>query len=147
MEVANKWNNDYGKKGNVLMTFGDDFRYKNAKRWFTNLDKVIEVINKEHKDVNIFYSSPHCYLKSVKDHKVEVKSHDYFPLWTGYYSSRPVVKWLERYADGLLQAGKQLEVLAQLSDAQELLFEGKNELAILQVGFFNVFDVFSITFS
>lgn len=130
---AKAWHEAYGKKGHVLIPFGDDFKYKNAANWFDNLDKLIEVVNKEHKDVHIFYSSPQCYIKAVKDHKVEVKSNDYFPTINGYYSSRPVIKSMERYADGLLQAAKQLDVLAHLSNASALLFEAKNEMGILQV--------------
>lgn len=117
----------------MLIPFGDDFKYKNAINWFVNLDKLIDVINKEHLDVHIFYSSPQCYIKAVKDHQVQVKSNDYFPFITGYYSSRPVIKLMERYADGLFQAAKQLDVFAHLTNASEMLFQVKNEMGILQV--------------
>ena len=121
----------------MLITFGDDFRYHNAERWFSNLDKLIEVVNKEHPDVNLFYSSPHCYIKAIKElkPKLEVRSHDYFPLWTGFYSSRPEVKYLDRYSNQLLQVAKQLEVLAELNNTQSFIFEAKNQLGVLQVFF------------
>lgn len=92
-------------------------------------------MNKNHPDVNLFYSSPQCYIKAIKDlkPKLEVHSHDYFPLWTGHYSSRPQVKYLDRYANNLLQAAKQLEVTAELSHTQSLIFESSNELGVLQV--------------
>lgn len=92
-------------------------------------------MNKNHPEVNLFYSSPQCYIKAIRDlkPKLEVRSHDYFPLWTGYYSSRPEVKYLDRYANNLLQAAKQLEVIANLSNTQSLIFESSNELGVLQV--------------
>jgi len=135
VELGKKWNHDYGSKGHVLIPFGDDFRYKPAERWFSNLDKLIEVVNKEHPDVNLHYSSPHCYIKAVRDlkPKLDVRSEDYFPLWTGHYASRPQVKYLDRYANNLLQVAKQVEVLAGLTNTQGLIFEGKNQLGVLQV--------------
>lgn len=146
VELAKRWNHDYGSKGHVLIPFGDDFRYKNAEGWFSNLDRLIEVVNKEHSEVHIQYSSPHCYIKAIREaiktKPVPVKSEDYFPLWTGYYSSRPQVKYLDRYANNLLQAAKQLEVLAELPDTQSLLLEGKNELAVLQVILRLLFQLF-----
>ena len=102
----------------------------------SSLDQLIEVVNKHHPDVNLFYSSPHCYIKAIKDlkPKLEVRSHDYFPLWTGFYTSRPQVKYLDRYANNLLQIAKQLEVMAELNDTQSFIYEGKNQLGVLQVG-------------
>jgi len=134
-ELGKRWNEDYGRKGHVLITFGDDFKYKRAVRYYLNLDRLIEVVNKEHPDVHLFYSSPQCYIKVIKDLKpqLEVRSHDYFPLWTGFFSVRPHIKYLDRYANNLLQAAKQLEVLAELTDTQEFIYEGANELGVLQV--------------
>lgn len=135
-ELGKKWNTDYGNRRHVLMTFGDDFKYQHAERYYSNLDALIEVVNKEHHDVNLFYSSPHCYVKAIRDSKpqLEVRTHDYFPLWTGYYSSRPEVKYLDRWANNLLQTAKQMEVLAGLNDTQAYVYEAKNQLGVMQVG-------------
>ena len=67
IEIGKQWNKDYGSKGHVLMTFGDDFQYQHAERWFSNLDKLIAEVNKNHHDVHLFYSSPHCYICSNRD--------------------------------------------------------------------------------
>ena len=31
---------------NVILTMGEDFQYQNARRWYTNLDKLIKYVNK-----------------------------------------------------------------------------------------------------
>lgn len=63
-------------------------------------------------EVNIFYSTPSCYLKAVHDAKLQwsTKSDDFFPYasdphsyWTGYFSSRPAIKFFERMGNNLLQ--------------------------------------------
>lgn len=135
VDLGRKWNTDYGSKGHVLMTFGHDFSYKHAERWFSNLDKLIEVVDADYPDVHLHYSSPHCYVKAVRDlkPKLQVKSADFFPYWTGYFSSRPVVKYLDRFTGNLLSSAKQLEVIASLSNAQPFIYEAKNQLAVLQV--------------
>lgn len=119
------------------MTFGHDFSYKHAERWFSNLDKLIKVVNADYPDVHLHYSSPHCYVKAVRDLKTKlpVKSADFFPYWTGYFSSRPLVKYLDRFAGNLLSAAKQLDVLAALTNGRPYLYEARNQLAVLQVSF------------
>lgn len=132
--MGRQWNKDYYSTGHVLIPFGDDFRYKNAERWYTNLDKLIEVVNQYHIDINLFYSSPHCYIKAIhdRDPKLPTETYDFFPLWTGFYSSRPIIKYLDRYTNNLFQAAKQLEVLAELNDTQEYIQEAANEISVLQ---------------
>ncbi|CAG2122050.1 unnamed protein product, partial [Medioppia subpectinata] len=58
---------------------------------------------------------------------------DYFNYWTGYYSSRPALKYNNRINNNLLQASKQLEVLAELDPKKTrvLLDEARNEQAVL----------------
>lgn len=66
--------------------------------------------------INVIYSTPSCYLKAVNDyanqHNVsfEVKTDDFFPYanrknayWSGYYTSRPNSKRLERIGNNILQ--------------------------------------------
>ena len=71
--------------------------------------------------VNVFYSSPSRYLKALHDAKLtwEVKKDDFFPyahcdhcFWTGYFTSRPTLKGYIRDSNNVLQACKQIEVLA-----------------------------------
>lgn len=76
------------------------------------------------KTINLFYSTPSCYLKAVNDESTEnelafpTKDDDFFPYatdyhayWTGYYTSRPTSKRFERQGNNLLQAAKQLKAI------------------------------------
>jgi lysosomal alpha-mannosidase len=116
------------------MTFGDDFQYVNAEYWFANLDKLIDAITETHPDVHIFYSTPTCYVSTVNKLNLTFshRENDYFPLWTGFYTSRPSLKWQERDNNNLLQVSKQLDAIARSVDTEPFLDEGRNELAILQ---------------
>jgi lysosomal alpha-mannosidase len=62
--------------------------------------------------VNVFYSTPSCYLKAVHDagQTWTTKYDDFFPYasdphsyWTGYYTSRPTLKRFERLGNNFLQ--------------------------------------------
>jgi len=132
--VAQEWNKNYGNTNNVLMTFGDDFKFKNSEHYFSNLDKLIEAMNEFHPEVNIFYSTPSCYISTVNklNHTFSHRDNDYFPLWTGFYTSRPSLKWQERSTNNLLQISKQLDAITRLIDGEPFLDEGRNELGILQ---------------
>lgn len=117
---------------------GGDFQYRNADRWYSNLDKLIKYVNErvrywatlvtvviaksmtltnfqqeQGSNVNVFYSTPSCYLKALNDSQTKwpVKTDDFFPYatddhsyWTGYYSSRPALKRFVRETNGILQA-------------------------------------------
>jgi lysosomal alpha-mannosidase len=63
-------------------------------------------------NVNVFYSSPSCYIKAVNEEGLTwtTKQDDFFPYpndknsyWTGYYTSRPTLKYFERKGTNLLQ--------------------------------------------
>ena len=63
-------------------------------------------------DVNVFYSTPSCYLKSLHDSNQEWsdKIDDFFPYasdphayWTGYFTSRPALKYYARKSNNLLE--------------------------------------------
>lgn len=70
--------------------------------WFKNMDKIRNHFNKNHDKygINILYSTPSCYLKSLHDAglKWPTKTDDFFPYasdphayWTGYFTSRQAV--------------------------------------------------------
>jgi lysosomal alpha-mannosidase len=72
--------------------------------------------------INIFYSTPSCYLKSLHDADTTwpEKSNDFFPyasdihsFWTGYFTSRPTLKRFERMGNHFLQVCKQLSAVAK----------------------------------
>lgn len=75
--------------------------------------------------MNLFYSTPSCYLKSLHDANITwpTKSDDFFPYasdphayWTGYFSSRPTVKRFERVGNHFLQMCKQLSAAAPIQE-------------------------------
>jgi len=104
---------------NIVMTMGEDFTYSNANMWFKNMDKLKNILNenKNKYNINVMYSTPSCYLKSIHDSNKTwtVKTDDFFPyasdphaFWTGYFTSRPALKGMIRQANSLLQACKQV---------------------------------------
>ena len=72
--------------------------------WFKNMDKIRKYFNSNQAKfgINILYSTPSCYLKSLheaKEMKWNVKTDDFFPYasdphayWTGYFTSRSTLK-------------------------------------------------------
>ncbi|KAJ8675629.1 hypothetical protein QAD02_011415 [Eretmocerus hayati] len=125
----------------VMLTMGDDFYYEEAHKWFNNLDKLIKYINEEKgPEIKIFYSTPSIYIKSLNKEKIEwpVETGDFFPyadgphtFWTGYYTSRPSLKFFERQGNNFLQIVKQLLVLTDERDREELqLF--REAMAVMQ---------------
>ena len=113
----------------IVMTMGEDFHYQAADTWFKNLDILIRKVNERGSDVNVFYSTPSCYLQALNraNQTWSTKSDDFFPysndphaFWTGYFTSRPAFKYFERRSNNYLQVVKQLQSLASRSgDEQE----------------------------
>jgi lysosomal alpha-mannosidase len=75
--------------------------------------------------INIFYSTPSCYLKSLHDANITwpEKTDDFFPyssdphaFWTGYFTSRPTQKRYERMGNHFLQVCKQLSSIAPVHE-------------------------------
>nr|CAD7445524.1 unnamed protein product [Timema bartmani] len=101
---------------NIILTMGDDFNYQNAHMNFKNMDKLIGYVNAlqaNGSNINVFYSTPSCYLKALHDANQtwSVKEDDFFPYasepysyWTGYFTSRPTQKRFERTGNNLLQS-------------------------------------------
>ncbi|XP_058798646.1 lysosomal alpha-mannosidase-like isoform X2 [Phymastichus coffea] len=118
------------RTNNVILTMGEDFHYQYADMYFGNIDKLISAINKLNGTrYKAFYSTPSCYLKAVNERNLSwpTKSDDFFPyssdphaFWTGYFTSRPTLKYFERMANNLLQVVKQLSVLSGAPDSPEL---------------------------
>ncbi|CAF4957219.1 unnamed protein product [Pieris macdunnoughi] len=125
----------YYDHDNIMVMMGGDFTYQSASNWFMNIDKLINHVNTHPanmSDINIFYSTPSCYLKSIylygkRDKAVYTEKSDHFPYgsdantyWTGFYTSRPSIKYLAVKAHAFLQVVKQLTVLSRMSDFYEL---------------------------
>ena len=111
----------------TVVTMGMDFYYKEADKWYRNLDKLIAYINarESHFGMRLLYSTPSCYLKSLHESRKQwpVKLDDFFPYadanntyWTGYFTSRPTFKYAIKYGNNILQILKQLHSLVMLND-------------------------------
>ena len=108
---------------NIMMTMGSDFQYRNAYMWYKNLDKLIKYVNAADVGLNLFYSTPSCYLKSKhedftkpearKSSGLEEVTDDFFPyadgphmFWTGYFTSRAALKRYVRESNPILNQCK-----------------------------------------
>ncbi|XP_076297759.1 lysosomal alpha-mannosidase II [Lasioglossum baleicum] len=140
LEYAKEQASHY-RTNNIILTMGEDFNYQQAEMWYTNLDRLIKYVRELRPDVNIFYSTPSCYLKAVHDADLQwsTKDDDFFPYasdahsyWTGYFSSRPAVKYFERMGNNLLQVTKQLSVLTNFTGHDTQLERFREAMAIMQ---------------
>ncbi|CAF4081263.1 unnamed protein product [Adineta steineri] len=127
----------------IIMTFGGDFQYQNALGNYKNLDKLIKYVNDQQingSNVNVFYSTPSCYLYALN--KVNrswiTKTDDFFPhahhphgFWTGYFTSRPALKRFERYSNNILQVIRQLNTFSN-SQLRNQIFSLSEAMAIAQ---------------
>lgn len=113
-----------------IVMFGDDFAYTNATVWYSQMDMLIDTINAANGSrFHAFYSTPECYLRAVHEQWFRRKrdsrsekalsfSGDFLPYsdrnfewWTGFYSSRPQLKYYIRQASNFLQVCRQVTAL------------------------------------
>ncbi|XP_037083659.1 lysosomal alpha-mannosidase-like isoform X1 [Pollicipes pollicipes] len=119
------------KTNHIVMTMGEDFHYQDAGMWFKNMDKLIKYVNARQsggEKVNVFYSTPSCYLKSLHDAKLvwPTVEDDFMPYasdpwayWSGYFTSRPAQKGYIRKSNNFLQVCKQLTAMMQTERTYE----------------------------
>ncbi|XP_075730586.1 lysosomal alpha-mannosidase-like [Rhipicephalus microplus] len=118
---ANTYNND-----TVAMMSGGDLAFVRGDCRFQRQDAFIGEANrislstKKRPPVHVVHSTPACYVEALraKSRTWPHFSGDLLPYtdkpgrtWTGFYTTRPSQKMLVRYANGFLQASKQLSVL------------------------------------
>ncbi|KAL0274521.1 UNVERIFIED_CONTAM: hypothetical protein PYX00_002621 [Menopon gallinae] len=124
------------RTNNILVPMGDDFRFFYADNYFQKIDELIRgfSVNQQFK-LNVFYSTPSRYVQAVRESESvwPIFSGDFFPYgseehtyWTGYYTSRPSLKYFERITNNFLQITKQLLVFSSLG------YEFFSELNILR---------------
>jgi lysosomal alpha-mannosidase len=74
--------------------------------------------------VNVFYSTPSCYLYALNkaNRTWTSKTDDFFPyasiphvFLTGYFTSRAAIKIYERYSNNVLQIARQLNAFANIN--------------------------------
>jgi lysosomal alpha-mannosidase len=114
---------------NLLVPFGDDFKFKRASYQFENMDQLISEINSKpqvYQNLHLRYATLSDYFKAVsaegKDTNITfpVFKGDFFPYadnaqsyWTGFYTTRPVLKVESRLAESILHTGSVFTALAQ----------------------------------
>ncbi|CAG9536717.1 unnamed protein product [Cercopithifilaria johnstoni] len=129
------------RTNHIMLLMGGDFQYTAANQWYINLDKLISLIRKNKtlsEKINIFYSTPSCYLMALKEAhpKLPRKLDDFFPYasanhsyWTGFFTSRPTFKGFIRQSSALLQLVKQLQSFTMEITNSSLL---RNAVALTQ---------------
>ncbi|XP_039279296.1 alpha-mannosidase 2 [Nilaparvata lugens] len=135
----------YGRTGSlfehnvVMMPLGDDFRYDHDIEWdqqYRNYKRLFDYINK-HKDVynaEVQFGTPHDYFQAVKDRMKQFKvlSGDFFvysdifsegrpAYWSGYFTTRPYWKILDRELEANLRSAEILYTFA-LNRARRLAY-------------------------
>ncbi|XP_068150813.1 lysosomal alpha-mannosidase-like [Drosophila tropicalis] len=124
------WLSQWFRSNHVMISMGEDFRFQNAEINFENMDKLIKYVNARQTEgsrINLLYSTPACYLKSL--HQLEQtwpnKTQDFFPYssdshsyWAGFFTSRPTQKRFIRDGNHFLQVVKQLSTFANLTRTQ-----------------------------
>ena len=105
VQIGRNFNKNYGNANQVIITMGTDFRYRNAENWYKNMDLLISEVKARHPDVDLFYSTPNCYFHSLNslNKTFSERSLDYMNYWTGYYTSRPALKYQDRVTNNILQ--------------------------------------------
>jgi alpha-mannosidase II len=110
---------------NLLVTFGDDFKFQRAEHQFSNMDKLISEINKGNYGMKIQYATLSEYFDAVFAAKVNFPLYkgDFFPYadnsdsyWTGYYTTRPRLKGLIRQATSILHSADTAYALSRARD-------------------------------
>ncbi|XP_060519654.1 lysosomal alpha-mannosidase-like [Cylas formicarius] len=137
---------DVSPTDHILIPIGADFTFQNAEKSFTNIDRLIYQANIKQSNgsrYNLLYSTPSCYARSISEDEVgklgfPMKRDDFFPYgtgpeayWTGYYTSRPTFKRLERIGNNFLQVCKQLSALSSFEYDDEI-DELRSAMGILQ---------------
>ncbi|GAB1289597.1 Epididymis-specific alpha-mannosidase [Apodemus speciosus] len=104
----------------VLWPWGCDKQFFNASVQFDNMDPLMEYINNRTAQfgISVQYATLNDYFQALHDSNVtwDIRDHhDFLPYssepqqaWTGFYTSRSILKGLARQASALLYAGESM---------------------------------------
>ncbi|XP_033223814.1 alpha-mannosidase 2 [Belonocnema kinseyi] len=114
----------------VLMPLGDDFRYDHPIEWdqqYSNYKLLIDYINTRKNEYNteVVFGTPKDYFQEIRkrsEHFPSLKG-DFFvysdifsegrpAYWSGYFTTRPYMKMLDRELEGNLRSAEILYTLA-----------------------------------
>ncbi|XP_066601390.1 alpha-mannosidase 2-like isoform X2 [Prorops nasuta] len=115
----------------VLMPLGDDFRYDHAIEWdqqYTNYKTLMDYINnrkEEYGNAEIIFGTPKDYFQEIEKRveKFPTLTGDFFvysdifsegrpAYWSGYYTTRPYMKILDRELEANLRSAEILYSVA-----------------------------------
>ncbi|KAI7688348.1 Lysosomal alpha-mannosidase [Sarcoptes scabiei] len=128
----------------TIITMGMDFYYQSAEKWYSNLDYLIDAVNSltHQEGVHVLYSTPGCYAKALNKlgRSWPIKLDDFFPYadapeayWTGYFTSRPSLKYAIKKGSNLLHVADQLNVLTMKGiEHTKTYWDLRNVMGILQ---------------
>eukprot|EP00002_Diphylleia_rotans_P015223 TRINITY_DN2949_c0_g1_i3.p1 TRINITY_DN2949_c0_g1~~TRINITY_DN2949_c0_g1_i3.p1 ORF type:complete len:804 (+),score=157.64 TRINITY_DN2949_c0_g1_i3:64-2475(+) len=113
----------YYKTANILIPFGCDFTYQNARMVFKNLDLLMDYINENSERLNakVQYSTLSDYMAAVKRDGANwpLWQQDFFPYadnsasyWTGYFTSLPALKGYGRVSESVLHNAEMMMQMA-----------------------------------
>lgn len=126
---------------NLLVPWGDDFKFRNAARQYENMDKLIAYINERPAEfgVHVQYATVPEYFAAVRTSPRPGRpAESFFPYkkvsypnyYSGFYSSRPLLKVESEELGRRLRAA---EAVAALGDADgSTLRRAQEALAIMQ---------------
>ncbi|XP_058802028.1 alpha-mannosidase 2 [Phymastichus coffea] len=115
------------KSNVVLIPLGDDFRYSHVTEWdaqFTNYQKLFDYMNNDRQmNVEIQFGTLNDYFEALRSQRstddYPSLSGDFFTYsdrddhyWSGYYTSRPFHKRLDRVLIGALRNSELLSTIA-----------------------------------
>ncbi|CAF3219791.1 unnamed protein product [Rotaria socialis] len=110
---------------NIAVIYGGDFEYEDATQYFQNIDAMIDTINRVQNKTNgqkqfhVHYSTPSCFIHALSQEKRSwpVRKGDFLSyahrahaFWTGFYTSRPGIKFYERSVGAFYQSLRQLSI-------------------------------------
>ncbi|OXU30485.1 hypothetical protein TSAR_013555 [Trichomalopsis sarcophagae] len=120
----------------VLIPLGDDFRYSHVTEWdaqFPNYQKLFDYMNSDRQmNVQIQFGTLSDYFEAVRSQKSIEEypslSGDFFTYsdrddhyWSGYYTSRPFHKRLDRVLIGSLRGAELLSTIAWMKGNDHLI--------------------------
>jgi hypothetical protein len=109
----------------LLVPFGDDFKFRNAELQFGNMGRIVRYIQEHSAELGVWaqFSTLSDYFSGAqKDGQFPSLQGDFMPYadneqsyWTGYYTTRPLLKERSRVSDPHTQRLARLTSNAELS--------------------------------
>ena len=142
----------YSPTGHIFHQVGGDFEWGMAKNYYERMEVLIDFFEKNPGyGIKAHFSTPSQYTKAVykeivaKNISLTEKVDDFFPyrdtpnaFWTGFYTSKPLLKKMVREASTYLQGVKKLLSILYLkqnltfSAMDQRLFEFEKAVAMVQ---------------